>query len=85
MIGASENAAEMLNLPLRLVLGATLEAVVEREVNFTARSLPFRADAMGAVEYLGAFRVREDLYSLLTHVVNGMRVLECWRTRLRIW
>ena len=73
---ASENAEEFLGVPLKLILGGSLELLFERELLGSMRQLNCRLDPVGLVSYLGAFQVRKDLFSVVTHCVDGTRILE---------
>lgn len=73
---ASENAEEFLHVPVKLLLGASLEAVLDLEVLGAVRSLSRLNAESGLVVYLGTFRLKGDLCSLVTHVVDGCRILE---------
>ena len=76
IISASENAEEFLHIPVKLLLGANLEAVLDLEVLGAVRSLTRTAAESGLIVYLGAFRLKGELCSLVTHVVDGLRILE---------
>ena len=72
---ASENAAEILRVPLKLVLGTSLDTILDREILSVVRSLDRVRDG-GTVVYLGAFRLQGDLWSVVTHIAGSFRVLE---------
>ncbi len=73
---ASENAADFLESPLKLVLGARLTDVFERELLNTIQHQRCAVEPEGMVTYLGAFRLRGDLFSVMTHCIEGKRILE---------
>lgn len=73
---ASENAAEILHTPFKLVLGASIELLFERELLSAIRQQKCAVEPEGMVTYLGTFRIREELYAVITHCVEGKRVLE---------
>jgi PAS domain S-box-containing protein len=72
---ASENTEDFLGIPLKVVLGAPVETMLEREVLAAVRSLAHAAPT-SLLTYLGAFQVRGELCSVVTHSVNGHRILE---------
>jgi len=76
IVAASENATDFLNVPLNLILGASVEALLEREILAALAAVREASEPMGQVTYLGSFPLREDLYSVATHLVEGQRVLE---------
>ena len=76
VIAASENVEEFLHVPLKLVLGTTLETLLEREALSAVRALACSTDPVGLVMYLGAFRVGEELCSIVTHCQDDRRILE---------
>ncbi len=76
IISVSENAEEFLHIPVKLLLGANLEAVLDREILGAVRSLSRSADEAGLMTYLGAFRLKGELCSLVTHAVDDRRILE---------
>ncbi|MBE7181178.1 MAG: histidine kinase, partial [Terriglobus roseus] len=76
VILASENAEEFLGVPLKLILGGSLELLFERELLAALRQLNCRLDPVGLVSYLGTFHLRKDLFSVVTHCVDGTRILE---------
>jgi light-regulated signal transduction histidine kinase (bacteriophytochrome) len=76
VVAASENAAEFLGLPLKLILGGTVEAMLPREILAALRA-PALSDAVsGLFTFLGSFTLRGELYSVVAHRVHGERVLE---------
>ena len=76
VVFASENTAQFLGLPLRLVLGSKLELILEREMMASVRGLRAQLDPEGLVTYLGAFNLHGELFSVMTHCVEGRRILE---------
>ena len=76
IVSASENAEEFLHIPLKLMLGAMLDAVLDREILGAVRSIAWSAQEPGLMVYLGAFRLKGELCSLVTHAVTSYRVLE---------
>jgi light-regulated signal transduction histidine kinase (bacteriophytochrome) len=73
---ASENVETFLGLPINLVLGAAPVAIFERELLASLELLETRDRFHGELGYLGAFKVGGALFSVVTHVVDGRRVLE---------
>ena len=75
---ASENAEQYLGLPLKLILGAPLKTLLEREILGAVRleSLNEKANPEGLVSYLGTFRMRKDLFSVVSHCIGNERALE---------
>ena len=74
---ASENAARYLAVPLKLILGARLDTLFDRELLASVFSISKLPDAEHkAVTYLGTFRVGDELFSVLTHRLGDRRVLE---------
>ncbi len=75
---ASENAAQFLRLPLRLILGAPLESLLGREILSALRDLRNSPEAErdGLVTYLGSFRLQGEYFSITTHCSGENRVLE---------
>ena len=71
---ASENAEDFLDVPLRLILGARLDALMDREL--LASFEVAKRHPEGTVNYLGAFRVRHEMYSVMTHRLGGRHALE---------
>ncbi len=76
VVVASENAEEFLGVPLKLVLGARLDAVLPREVVSVVGLLHSSARGESATNYLGAFLIKGELYSVVTHCIGATRVLE---------
>ena len=76
IVAASENAEEFLALPLKLILGASVDTILEREVLAALRA-GIRSDETGSLlTFLGSFKMRDELYSVVTHRVGDIRVLE---------
>lgn len=73
---ASENAADFLGVPVKLILGSVLELLLERELMAAVRQLSCGLDPVGLVTYLGAFSVRRELFSVVSHCADGVRILE---------
>jgi light-regulated signal transduction histidine kinase (bacteriophytochrome) len=73
---ASENAATFIKTPIKLLLGSTLDLFLNREVLASVRSVKDQVDPPGVVTFLGSFQVGEELFSVLTHCVDGRRILE---------
>jgi light-regulated signal transduction histidine kinase (bacteriophytochrome) len=75
VIAASENAGEFLAVPFKLILGATVDTILGREVLAALRA-GTRSDETGSLTFLGSFKMRDELYSVVTHRVGDLRVLE---------
>src|SRR5580658_10477933 len=76
VVAASENAEEFLMLPLKLILGASVSTILEREVLAGLRA-GIRPDETGSLlTFLGSFKMRDELYSIVTHQIGDIRVLE---------
>jgi light-regulated signal transduction histidine kinase (bacteriophytochrome) len=78
VVAASENAQDFLEVPLSLILGTPVETILEREVLGALRALanPATPEDSGPQTYLGSFQMRGRLYSVVTHRVDGERILE---------
>ncbi len=76
IVSSSENAEEFLHIPVKLLLGAVLDAVFDREILGAVRSISRSTEGPGLMVYLGAFRLKGELCSLVTHSVANYRVLE---------
>ncbi len=76
IVVASENAEDFLHTPLKLILGANLADVLEREMLAVVQYQRCAVEPEGMVTYLGAFRLRGELFSLITHCIEGKRILE---------
>lgn len=73
---ASENAQVVLRLPIKLILGSQVDHLFERELQTAVQQVRCAVEPEGMVSYLGSFRVHDDLFSVLTHCVEGKRILE---------
>ena len=76
IIAASRNAEQFLDVPLKLLLGAALDTVFEREILGAIRALSISIENADLPTYLGAFRLKGELCNLVTHRIDGKRVLE---------
>lgn len=76
IVVASENAADSLRTPFRLILNASVELLFDRELLSALNQQKCALEPEGMVTYLGSFRVRDELYAVITHCVEGKRVLE---------
>ena len=76
VVVASENAGDYLGLPLKLVLGARLEELLDREVLASIAVVKTAIRPEYPTKYLGAFRVGEELFSVLSHCVGERLALE---------
>jgi light-regulated signal transduction histidine kinase (bacteriophytochrome) len=76
VVAASENAEEFLGVPVKLILGAPIETILEREVLAAVRSLTRSDEALSLPTFLGSFKMRGELHSVVTHRAGGERVLE---------
>ncbi|HEY9138218.1 MAG TPA: ATP-binding protein [Terriglobus sp.] len=73
---ASENAADCLHTPFKLILGASIEHLFDRELLSAIRQQKCAVEPEGMVTYLGTFRMRDELYAVITHCIEAKRVLE---------
>ncbi|AFL86943.1 bacteriophytochrome (light-regulated signal transduction histidine kinase) [Terriglobus roseus DSM 18391] len=73
---ASENARDFLQTPLKLILGAPVSVLFERELTSMIQRQSCSSDPDGMISYVGAFRIHDDLFSVVTHCVEGKRILE---------
>ncbi len=73
---ASENVEEFLGTPIKLVLGSSIDLLVERELSIAIQQQRCSVDPDCMVTYLGAYLVRGDLFSVITHCIEGKRILE---------
>ena len=71
---ASANADEFLQVPMKLLLGTSLDTILEREVLAVVRSIRTLTD--DSLMYLGGFRLKGELCSVVTHRIGRWRVLE---------
>lgn len=76
VVVASENAADILRTPFKLLLGASVEHLFDRELLSAVRQQKCAVEPEGMVTYLGTFRMRDELYAVITHCVEGQRILE---------
>jgi light-regulated signal transduction histidine kinase (bacteriophytochrome) len=76
VVAASENAEAFLALPLKLILGAAVDSILEREVLAALRAGLRSDETSSPLTFLGSFKMRDDLYSVVTHRVGDIRVLE---------
>lgn len=78
VVAASENAEQFLNVPFKLVLGARLDSLLDRELNSGLQLLRLSADTdrEGLPTYLGSFRVSGNFFSVVAHSVGLRRVIE---------
>jgi len=75
---ASENTERFLNQPLKLITGALLDAILGRELLMVLESLrtPKQKSVQALVTYLGAFRIGNDQFSVMTHPIGSNHALE---------
>lgn len=73
---ASENAARFLGIPLKLILGARLDTLLERELLTAVEAMARGAFATCATAYLGSYRIGGELCSVMTHCIGDRRALE---------
>ncbi len=75
---ASENAESYLGIPLRLILGASLQSLLERELLGAIRlaGLSEGSTPRGLVSFLGTFRMGRELFSVVTHCIGQEHALE---------
>jgi light-regulated signal transduction histidine kinase (bacteriophytochrome) len=76
VILASGNAGSFLALPMKLILGSSMELLFEKELLASLQLLKGVVTAEGLIGYLGAFRVRDELCSVVTHCVGERRIVE---------
>jgi light-regulated signal transduction histidine kinase (bacteriophytochrome) len=76
VVAASQNSEDFLEVPLGLVLGTTVETILEREVLGALRAVTSSTDDEGLHTYLGSFQMRGRFFSVITHRVKSERVLE---------
>ena len=76
VVAASENAEEFLALPLKLILGASVDTILEREVLAALRAGIRSGETGSLLTFLGSFKMRDELHSVVTHRVGDLRVLE---------
>ncbi|ADV84074.1 ATP-binding protein [Terriglobus saanensis] len=73
---ASENAEEFLRVPLKLILGARLESLFDREVMAAVTMMLMTPRTEEIQTYLGAFQIGDELCSVITHKVDERYILE---------
>ncbi len=76
VVAASENAGDFLGVPFKVLLGAPLDTLLEREPILALKALSTSEDQGSPSSYLGAFRVQGELCTLVTHRADGLPVLE---------
>jgi light-regulated signal transduction histidine kinase (bacteriophytochrome) len=76
VVAASLNTEEFLEVPLGLILGTSVETILEPQILGALRALGNSADDEGLLTYLGSFQMRGRFFSVITHRVNNERVLE---------
>jgi PAS domain S-box-containing protein len=78
VLAASENAERFLGQPLKLILGARLDAILGREVLLALGSLggPKLKELQALVTYLGSFRIGDDQFSVMVHRIGSTQALE---------
>ena len=76
VVVASENAADSLRTPFKLILNASIDLLFDRELLSAIRQQKCAVEPEGMVTYVGSFRVRDELYAVITHCVEGKRILE---------
>ena len=76
VVVASENAAEFLRLPLKLILNAPVTSLLQREVLLAIEHQLCATLPDGMVSYLGSFSLHGEMFSLVTHCVEGKPMLE---------
>ena len=73
---ASENPDAFLNLPLKSLTGSPLDLFLSLQIMETLKVVRETPDPVGNVTYLGALQAGARLFSVLTHLTDGQRVLE---------
>ena len=76
VVAASENAGDYLGVPFKVLLGAPLDTLLEREPILALKALSTSEDQGSPSNYLGAFRIQGELCTLVTHRADGLPVLE---------
>lgn len=76
VIFASENAESFLGIPLKFLLGSTIDLFLELQLLVSIRAVKDIVDPDGLIRYLGAFQIRGELCSVVTHCMGSQRVLE---------
>jgi PAS domain S-box-containing protein len=77
IVAASENTVQFLEVPLTLLLGTPIATVLEREIlgALRASTLP-GSESTDLPVYLGSFQLRGRFFSVVTHRVSGLRLIE---------
>ncbi len=75
---ASENAERFLQQPLKLILGARLDAILGREVLLALETIrnSRQNERHALVTYLGSFRIGDDQFSVMAHCIGSTQALE---------
>jgi PAS domain S-box-containing protein len=76
IVAVSDNVEEFLRVPLKLILGAPIETVFERELLAVVRAIGLVAEKSGVLVFLGSFKLHGELYSVVTHCIGQERALE---------
>jgi light-regulated signal transduction histidine kinase (bacteriophytochrome) len=74
VVAASQDTEDFLQFPLGLILGTSIETILEREILGALRA--HSSDDEGLLTYLGSFQMRGHFFSVVTHRVHGERILE---------
>ena len=73
---ASQSAADFLGTPVKLILNASVDTLFQRELLTVIQQVPCASQPDGVVSYMGSFSIRGEMFSLVTHCVEGRPVLE---------
>jgi PAS domain S-box-containing protein len=76
VVGSSENAEEFLGIPLKLILGARTDALLPRELLAILDAPAHVDESTGLLIFLGSYKIGGEMFSVVTHRVDGERVLE---------
>lgn len=76
VVAASQNVEEFLEVPYGLILGTPVGTLFDREILGALRAQPMSGENTGGQTYLGSFPLRGKYYSVVTHRVEGERILE---------
>ena len=76
VVVASQSTAEYLGIPVKLILNARVDTLFQRELLTVIEHQRCAMDADGMNSYLGSFSIRGDVFSLVTHCVEGQPILE---------
>ena len=76
VVVASGTAAEYLGTPLKLILNAPIDTLFQRELLTVVEHQRCAMNPDGMVSYLGSFGIRGEVFSLITHCVEGKPILE---------